>query len=55
MAMPDFLPRLLAAREEVVGKEAQLEGVSLRVLGKQRWSRNMQVHGSHKHAPRLCI
>jgi len=28
-------------KKEVVGKEVQLEGVSLRVLGKQRWSRDM--------------
>ena len=40
MAMPAFLPHLLAAREQVVGVEVQLQG-HLKTLGKHSWPRAM--------------
>ena len=41
MAMPTFLPRLLAARKHVLGVEPQLHGVLMKTLGKHCWSRAM--------------
>ena len=38
MAMPAFLPRLLAARKYVLGGEPQLQGVVMKTLGKHSWS-----------------